>query len=336
MVNPDIHTWLTHPFADAFPTLNPEEFYRLKEDVRANGVLEAVTVAQIGDSTYIVDGRHRWRATLDLEEEGLTLALPYKELANASQEELASYVMSLNVHRRHLTPSMRAAMAVQIYERLQSGEVTPESLGVKDGITREVAGAAMGVNTTYVQETKAIKESHPDLFEQLHQGTMSLMSAKREIAARLEQVAEERISTTSVTDTSDIDGEDLPMFHMIVASHERELWLESEAELERVVRFFPTTSDTEITIEDDYRLFAILQGSGAAGVDNVQNGWSLASVWFVEPNRLFLSDVHQTLESFLRSIAMEGKRVHVIDLPKRVAEVLADAGMSAYYFNRND
>jgi hypothetical protein len=82
-----------HEVANIFPMMQGEEFDALKADIAANGLREPIWLHPDG---RIIDGRNRYRACCELSIE------PEYHTWNGSGS-LVSFVVSLNLHRRHLT-----------------------------------------------------------------------------------------------------------------------------------------------------------------------------------------------------------------------------------------
>ena len=85
-----------HPYADILPLLEGEAFDALVADIRANGLMEPITVYQ----DMVLDGRNRLRAC--------TAAGVEPEFWEFNGDDPLAFVLSLNLHRRHLTPSQCA------------------------------------------------------------------------------------------------------------------------------------------------------------------------------------------------------------------------------------
>jgi len=96
-----------HPLADIFPLLTGAEFDALVEDVRANGVLEPIWICQ----GKILDGRNRYRAA--------RAAGVHCPTQTYEGTDPLGFVVSLNLKRRHLSPSQLAFVALDI-ERIEA------------------------------------------------------------------------------------------------------------------------------------------------------------------------------------------------------------------------
>ena len=90
-----------HDVAAIFPLLAGEDYDQLVEDIRHNGLLEPIWTFQ----GQIVDGRNRWRACRDAGVEP-----KFREWRG--EGSLVEFVVSLNLHRRHMTSSQRAMSAL--------------------------------------------------------------------------------------------------------------------------------------------------------------------------------------------------------------------------------
>lgn len=165
-----------HEVANLFPLLQGDEYERLKGDIDEHGQLEPIWTYE----GQIIDGRNRYRACMDL---GL---IPQTKEWNGDGS-LVAFVVSLNLHRRHLTSSQRAALAVDILPQLESE--AKERQGARNDInlvekippskSRDIAAELMNTNPRYVSDAKKLKEEAPELFEQVKVGELKMTQAKR-------------------------------------------------------------------------------------------------------------------------------------------------------------
>src|SRR6266571_3153231 len=96
-----------HEVASIFPMMGDEEYKALVDNIRTKGLLEPIWIYQ----GKIIDGRNRYNACLE------TGVEPRFREWNGN-DSLVEFVVSLNFHRRHLTSSQRAMIALEIEERL--------------------------------------------------------------------------------------------------------------------------------------------------------------------------------------------------------------------------
>ncbi len=98
-----------HPVTEIFPLMQGEQYDQLVQDIRENDLQEPIW---LHPDERIIDGRNRYRACLDAGVE------PRFRTWNG-EGSLIQFVVSLNLHRRHLTSSQRAAAAAEALEQLK-------------------------------------------------------------------------------------------------------------------------------------------------------------------------------------------------------------------------
>ncbi len=103
-----------HPAANVFPVMDEESFQLLKADIEKNGQCEAVVL----HDGKLVDGRHRLRACRELGIDPL-----YSELG--PDADPVAFILSANLHRRHLRTSQRALCAARLVN-LKQGRPSKE------------------------------------------------------------------------------------------------------------------------------------------------------------------------------------------------------------------
>lgn len=109
-----------HPAAAVLPLVDGAEFEELKESIRKHGLRQPVVV----HNGTVIDGRNRllaWQAIHEHGDGGRADAPPppQVEWQPSDGETVADFVISANIHRRHLTPSQRAAAAVLLAELVE-------------------------------------------------------------------------------------------------------------------------------------------------------------------------------------------------------------------------
>ncbi|NLE05893.1 MAG: ParB N-terminal domain-containing protein, partial [Crenarchaeota archaeon] len=92
-----------HPVADLFPMMGPQEYEELKNDIKQNGLLEPIVIFK----QKVIDGRNRLRACKEL-----GLEPQYKNWNCIGS--LVGFVVSKNLHRRHLSESQRALIGAKL------------------------------------------------------------------------------------------------------------------------------------------------------------------------------------------------------------------------------
>jgi N6-adenosine-specific RNA methylase IME4 len=172
-----------HELANIFPLMQGEEFEALKADIAENGLLQPIWIDQ---DQKIIDGRNRHRACIE------TRTPTAFNMWNG-KGSLIAFVVSLNLHRRHLSSGQKATLAVELLPMFEaeakerSVEASKKEWGgnistsfEEQGKAREKVAEVMQTNARYVQDAKKLKEESPDLFEQVKAGEVSLPKANRE------------------------------------------------------------------------------------------------------------------------------------------------------------
>lgn len=149
----------SHPAAEIFPMLSRADLESLKTDIRTNGQREPIVLFD----DKIIDGRNRYLAC---EELGIEPELCELE----SCPDPIAYVLSLNLHRRHLTPGERATVAAKI-ETLRQGRPSKDAnLHLK----RSHVGTMLAVSPRSVADAKKVLEKgHDSLIEKMESGEIA-------------------------------------------------------------------------------------------------------------------------------------------------------------------
>lgn len=165
-----------HPLAELFPLLQGKDFDDLVEDIRVNGVLEPVWTYQ----GQILDGRNRHRAAGVAGREA-----PAREYTG---EDPLSFVISLNMHRRHLSESQRSVIAAKI-ATLSEGR--PPNTAQVGAVSQAQAAELMHVGRRSVQKAKkVITEAAPELVRAVERGEVKVDAAAAVVSAPKEQQAQ--------------------------------------------------------------------------------------------------------------------------------------------------
>ena len=158
-----------HEVANIFPMMQGEEFDALKSDIEANGLREAVWLHQDG---RIIDGRNRYRACCELGQEP-----EYRTWNGAGS--LVAFVVSLNLHRRHLTESQRAMIAAKLATMGQGARTDIRSI---DLMSQAQAATLLNVSVPSIKRARVVYTSgDPDLVDAVERGSVAV-SAAAEVA----------------------------------------------------------------------------------------------------------------------------------------------------------
>jgi ParB-like chromosome segregation protein Spo0J len=169
-----------HPIADLWPMMPEDELDKLAADIKYNDLHTPIWRHRDG---RIIDGRNRWLACKRAGVECTSRTYNGRDGA-----ELASFVFSLNEHRRHLTADQRAAIAAELTGLVagtnqHTREVSPIG-DTSPAVSNAEAATVTGVSERAVERAKATKRAAPDLHEQVKAGTLKASKARAEAAAR--------------------------------------------------------------------------------------------------------------------------------------------------------
>ena len=159
-----------HPVADLFPRMGEKEFQALVEDLRKNGLLEPIKLDKTGE--WILDGRHR--------HQGCPLAgVEPRYVARDGESSDVEYVLSLNLHRRHMNESQRAMVAAKIRETMSLGEV---GANLRPGRSANRAGFMLNVSARSVlAASKVLRSGREKLIADVQSGKLSVSAAARQL-----------------------------------------------------------------------------------------------------------------------------------------------------------
>ena len=217
----DFKEWIgeypVHPVASLFPMIDDESLNALAEDIKKNGQREPIIVAYLDeamiDEPVVIDGRNRHAACklAGIEPEfKFVMSLNDREL---SPQVIADWIISHNLHRRHLTTSQKA-MVGQGYlaylkeeakkrqgERRDLGNIPPNSVECSDRTSNESAVQAaklVGIGKNSIRDADFVAQNDPELAQQVRDSKVTVSAAAKRIREALnpkpkqtpEQVAE--------------------------------------------------------------------------------------------------------------------------------------------------
>ncbi|WP_295391864.1 hypothetical protein [uncultured Thiodictyon sp.] len=195
-----------HPVCLLLPSMGDADLKNLVQDIKTNGQRHRVLLFE----GKILDGRHRARACNEL-----GIVPQYEEWSGSDP---VAFVLSENLHRRHLDASQRAAVvaAAESYSTREAEAAAREKAGKKHetltlaprgarvnetGKAAAVAATTAGVSTRTMERARKIaKQGTPDDVREVIEGKVTVTTKAREIDARKRPpVSQETPAATPVT-----------------------------------------------------------------------------------------------------------------------------------------
>jgi len=172
--------------------MSKEEYIALKADIDRFGLMEPIWTYE----GKIIDGRHRFKACQELGIEPM-----FQEWQG---ENLIDFIVSLNLYRRHLTTSQRAAIALSILPELE--KQAKERQGMRtdlaenftecSGRSTEKAAERFSTNELYVRQAKKLQGEAPDLLEDVKNGRFTIPQAITKLNERIHKTIDEKYPIT--------------------------------------------------------------------------------------------------------------------------------------------
>jgi len=199
-----------HPVASLFPMIDDESLNALAEDIKKNGQREPIIVAYLDeamiDEPVVIDGRNRHAACklADIDPEfKFVMSLNDREL---SAQVIADWIISHNLHRRHLTTSQKA-MVGQGYlaylkeeakKRQDAGRVNSHASrrgelasaksrepNVRESRSDVRAAKIVGVGEKSIRDADFVVQNDPELAQQVRDSKVTVSAAAKRIREAL-------------------------------------------------------------------------------------------------------------------------------------------------------
>lgn len=169
-------TYELHPLCTLFPRVVGADFDALVADIRANGLRQSIVL--YGD--MILDGGNRYRACL---EAGVKPHFEHYE-----GDSIVSFVLSANLHRRHLSAGQQAAIvaSAQDWGRAQGrgGDRKSDQSATLHFDSVEKRAAESGASIRTQKMADKVAKASPDLARQVAHGEISLPKAIEQISPK--------------------------------------------------------------------------------------------------------------------------------------------------------
>lgn len=184
-----------HEIANMFPLMEGAEFDALVADIRKNGLLEPIWIYE----DKILDGRNRHKAC--------QLAGIKPQFVRYTKGDPLAFVVSKNVHRRHLNESQLAVIAEKLKKSSQSQRAViaarianmpahrPENKSANSPtFSQPDAAKIFNVSERTIRSIKAIEREAPELIPEIKNGKITAHEAIKKMKAKKRQEERKKIA----------------------------------------------------------------------------------------------------------------------------------------------
>lgn len=166
-----------HPLAELFPPLPEEALADLAADIRTHGLRQPIVIYR----GAILDGRNRdlacRRAAVDRR----------FDTFGGTEAEALDFVLSANLHRRHMTPSQLAMVGARI-ATLRKGRPGRKAEGIEAPVPISEAAGKLKVSPRAIKQARVVQDKGiPALVEAVESGRIEVKSAEKVARMTLEQ-----------------------------------------------------------------------------------------------------------------------------------------------------
>jgi N6-adenosine-specific RNA methylase IME4 len=154
-----------HELANLFPLMDESQYSDLVADIKESGLIESIILHE----GKILDGRNRYNACNDAGVE--------PSFVEYEGEDALSYVISLNLNRRHLNESQRAMIGAKL-ANMQAGDNQYGQPNWSNHISQKDASEKLNVGLNSIKRAKQVqKEGIEDLQKSVEVGKVSVSAA---------------------------------------------------------------------------------------------------------------------------------------------------------------
>ena len=163
-----------HPLCTLFPRVTGAEFDGLVADIKAHGLRQPIVL----HGGMILDGGNRYRACVEAGVEPV-----FQEFQG---DNLVSFVLSANLHRRHLSAGQQAAIVASAQDWAKAQTVgKPKSGNVTGLATVAERAAKSGASDKTQRMADKVAKADPELAKKVAHGEISLPKAVEKVAPQI-------------------------------------------------------------------------------------------------------------------------------------------------------
>lgn len=162
-----------HPLCTLFPRVVGAEFDALVADVKANGLRQPIVL----HDGMILDGGNRYRACVEAGVE--------PGFIDFDGESLVAFVLSANLHRRHLSPGQQAAIVASAQDwakaNSRGGDRKSDQSATLHFDSAEKRAAESGASLRTQKMADKVAKADPELAKKVAHGEVSLPKAAAKV-----------------------------------------------------------------------------------------------------------------------------------------------------------
>ncbi len=179
-----------HPAATLFPMMDSDSFQRLKADIKENGQEKCITFFD----GHLLDGRNRMKAC---EELGIEPSIEEIEDSGDGKFDPFRWVLSVNLHRRHLTESQRAMVAAKLATLKRGANQHSKEDGSIDPPSIDDAASLLSVGSASVKRAKQVIDAgSKEIVEAVEQGNLAVSFAAKVTAEEPDKKTQTKVYKT--------------------------------------------------------------------------------------------------------------------------------------------
>lgn len=253
-------TYELHPLCTLFPRLSGAEFDALRDDIKENGLRQPIVLHE----GMILDGGNRYRACIEA-----GIEPTFERFGGGS---LVSFVLSANLHRRHMSPGQQAAIvaSAQDWAKAQAhgGDRKSDQAAMLPVDTVADRAAQSGASERTQRMADKVAKADPDLAKKVAHGEMSLPKAVAKVEGKpakqkrtIEQpaplpesdaLAEAHFAITELSEENDELRDRLAIAAMDATDDEKHIARSTIAELRDRVKVLEAENDALKSQRDTY------------------------------------------------------------------------------------
>jgi ParB family chromosome partitioning protein len=272
-----------HEYAELFPWLEGAALEALRDDIRLHGVREPIVMLD----GAILDGRNRYMCARDL-----GIEYPVREFDG---DDPLAFVISHNLHRRHLTESQRASVAARLANMERGGDrktqpdqnanlqfdiPLSQQASARAPVTNADAAKMLNVSERSVATARKVQDTAPpEIVRAVDRGQISVSLAAQ--VADLPEASQAEIIAAPPEKVKEVAREEVKKAHVAQNSGNNEwytpaVFIEAARAVMGGIDLDPASSEVANRTVKASRIFT-------AQDDGLAQDWPIGRIWMNPP-----------------------------------------------------